>query len=279
MLGYKEITLKDNEFTTQWYSIVKDEDINNFVKNNSSLNINGEALKISNNSNYKDTIGEGFYTNSDCILILPDEVCDDLVVKETNFLFNLKSDMSYEEINDFQNNYIYDWFRSNNNEFVKKYSTADYDATYSVIDIRIKEAEVNNILNITLAMRILGIYLGVVLLMISLTILSLSQLIDSVEHKDRFNVIRKLGVEDREVNKIILKQISIYFIVPIVIGIVGAAIFVYDYYLFYEEVIKTYVGDKAFILSIAVGINTMISVYICYFGGTYYTFKRNINTN
>ena len=59
-------------------------------------------------------------------------------------------------------------------------------------------------------MRILGIYLGVVLLMISLTILSLSQLTDSIEHKDRFKVIKRLGVEDYEVNKIILRQISVY---------------------------------------------------------------------
>ena len=28
MLGYEEISLKDNEFTTQWYSVVTDEEIN-----------------------------------------------------------------------------------------------------------------------------------------------------------------------------------------------------------------------------------------------------------
>ena len=126
-------------------------------------------------------------------------------------------------------------------------------------------------------MRILGIYLGIVLLMISLTILSLSQLTDSIEHKDRFNVLRKLGIEENEINKIILKQISIYFIIPIVIAMIGVAIFVYNFYLFYKDIIKVFVGDKTFILSIIVGVMLMISFYIIYFGGTYYTFKRNIN--
>lgn len=28
MLGYEEVELKDNEFTTQWYSVVTDEEIN-----------------------------------------------------------------------------------------------------------------------------------------------------------------------------------------------------------------------------------------------------------
>ena len=29
--GYEEISLKDNEFTTQWYSVVTDEEINSFL--------------------------------------------------------------------------------------------------------------------------------------------------------------------------------------------------------------------------------------------------------
>ena len=64
--------------------------------------------------------------------------------------------------------------------------------------------------------------------MISLTILSLSQLSESIEHKDRFNVLKRLGIEDKEISKIILKQISIYFIVPISIAMIGVAIFIYN---------------------------------------------------
>lgn len=97
--------------------------------------------------------------------------------------------MSYEEADDFQYNYVNEWFRKSNDEFVKKYSEK-YNITSSVVRVRIKSSETNNILNMTLDMRILGIYLGVVLLMISLTVLSLSQLADSIEHKDRFNVLK-----------------------------------------------------------------------------------------
>lgn len=277
MLGYEKIELKNNEFTTQWYSTINDEEINNYIKENFHLNINGKTFNISENSNYKESIGEGFYSPYiDNIIILPDKVCDNLTLAETNFVANINDEMSYEEANDFQYNYVRDWFRKNNDEFVKKYSK-EYDITSSVINTSIKSSETNSILNVTLAMRILGIYLGVVLLMISLTILSLSQLSESIEHKDRFSVLRRLGVEDKEINKIILKQISIYFIVPIAIAMVGAIIFIYNYYIYYKDVITTYVGDTTFILSIIVGVVLMIGVYICYFVGTYYTFKRNIN--
>ncbi|MDU5261382.1 MAG: FtsX-like permease family protein [Clostridium celatum] len=277
MLGYEEVKLEDNEFATQWYSTVTDEVISNYLDNNYELNINGQTYNINENLVYKDSIGEGFYLNTDNIIILSDKACEGLEFAEINFLANIKDKMSYEDANDFQYNYVYDWFRKDNAEFIKKYSK-EYDISYSIIRTRIKSLETNNILVTTLAMRILGIYLGVVLLMISLTVLSLSQLTDSIEHKDRFNILRKLGVEDKEVNKIILKQISIYFIVPIFIAMIGVAIFIYNFYIFYKDIITVFVGDGTFILSIIFGMALMLCVYICYFGGTYYTFKRNINT-
>ena len=197
MLGYNEIELKNNEFTTQWHNAASDEVVNDYVVKNSNLNINGITYNISQDSSYKDSIGEGFYSNSDNIIILPDRVCDNLDFIETNFVANIENKMKYEQANEFRQNYIYEWFRNNNSKFVTKYSNEN-DITDSVIDIRIKSLEINNILTTTLAMRILGVYLGIVLLMISLTILSLSQLTDSIEHKDRFNVLGKLGVEDRK---------------------------------------------------------------------------------
>lgn len=154
MLGYDEIKLNDKEFTTQWHNAVSDEVINNYVGKNSKLNINGVTYNISQDSSYKESIGEGFYFNSDNIIILPDEVCDNLDFIETNFVANIENKMKYEEANEFRQNYIYNWFRSNNSEFVTKYSDEN-DITYRVIDIRIKSLEINNILTTTLAMRIL----------------------------------------------------------------------------------------------------------------------------
>lgn len=274
MLGYDEIELKDNEFTTQWHSAVNYEEISNYIKDYANLNVNGEELKLSENSNYKESIGEGLYGSYvNNIIILPNKVCDNLTFAEKNFVANINNKMSYEEADDFQYKYVNEWFRKSNDEFIKK-----YDISSSVVRVRIKSSETNNILNMTLAMRILGIYLGVVLLMISLTILSLSQLADSIEHKDRFSVLKRLGVEDKEINKIILKQISLYFIIPIAIAMVGVIVFIYNYYLIYKDIISTYIGDITFILSIITGIVLMIGIYICYFGGTYYTFKRNVNS-
>lgn len=269
MLGYEKINLKENEFTTQWHSVVNDTDISNFLAKNKHLNVNGEIFNISKDSHYKESIGEGIYDfYSYNIIILPDKVCKDLTLAETNFLANLNNEMSYEDAANFEYEYIEKWFKENNRKLIEKYSK-EFDITSSIIDGRVKSSETNDILNMTLAMRILGVYLCIVLLTISFTVLALGQLADSIEHKDRFNVLRKLGVEEKYINKIVLKQISIYFVVPIAIALVGVGIFIYNYYLMYQEVIATFIGGNLFILSIVTGIILTICVYVCYFVGTY----------
>ena len=276
MLGYEKINLKENEFTTQWHSVVNNTDINKFLSKNKHLNINGEILNISKDSHYKESIGERIYDfYSYNIIILPDNVCKDLTLAETNFLANLNNQMSYKDAVNFESKYIEKWFKENNRYLIKKYSK-EFDITSSIIDGRVKSSETNNILNMTLAMRILGVYLCIVLLTISFTVLALGQLTDSIEHKDRYKVLRKLGVEENDINKIVLKQISIYFVVPIAIALIGVGIFIYNYYLMYKEIIVTFIGFNLFIFSIATGIILTICVYMCYFAGTYYTFKRNI---
>ena len=167
MLGYEKINLKENEFTTQWHSVVNNTDINKFLSKNKHLNINGEILNISKDSHYKESIGERIYDfYSYNIIILPDKVCKDLTLAETNFLANLNNQMSYKDAVNFESKYIEKWFKENNRYLIEKYSK-EFDITSSIIDGRVKSSETNNILNMTLAMRILGVYLCIVLLTIS----------------------------------------------------------------------------------------------------------------
>lgn len=273
MLGYEQISLENNEFTTQWYKAVDKSQINKYIKENPEIDVNGKKLIISKNPYYIDSIGEGIYNfHTDSLIILPDEECENLTLASTNFFANINKEMTYKEANAFEGEYIPNWFIKNNSKLNNN------DDHYYFISGRIKSAETNEIVNVTLGMRILGIYLGTVLLMISLTVLSLQQLTDSIEHKDRFNILRKLGIEDKEINKIVLKQISIYFIVPIFIAIIGFIIFMYNYYVINIQIINFYIGEEVFVLNIIIGLVLMLAIYVCYFLGTYYTFKRNINS-
>ena len=272
MQGYEQINLANYEYTTQWDGNTEDSEIENYINQNKFLNVSGSDMKISKDGYYKETLGKGIYNYpAKNIIILPDEICKGLVGAGVDLFITTNNEMKYEDALEFEYEYIPTWFENNNKDLMKK-----YDSSYQFIAGRIKSAETSEILNASLGMRILGLYLGTVLLMISLTVLALQQLTDSIEHKQRFNILRKLGIEEGEINKIVLKQIGIYFAIPVTIGVIGFVVFIYNYYHIFETQMSSYVGDKMFILNMIIGIVLMIIVYVSYFLGTYYTFKRNI---
>lgn len=279
MLGYDSVNLNSNEFTTQWAKMVEEESIQEYIKENSIMDVNGQELKISSNPYYKESIGEGIYNGyTDNILIFPDEICDNLTLVSTDLVANTKRPLNCDKAVDFENNYVPNWFIENNETIINNH-TSDLrieDKSYEFVHTRMKVAERNEVVNITLAMRILGIYLGTVMLMISLTVLALQQLTDSIDHRSRFKTLRKLGITNKEVNKIILKQISVYFIMPISIAIIGFVIFMCNFTKVISQQINSYIGDTAFIFNIGIALVLILIIYVWYFIGTYYTFKRNV---
>ena len=277
MLGYDEVRLMGNEFTTQWQKTSLQKTIDEFINSNVTLKALEKDLKISNTPYYTESIGEGIYNYyTEAIIILPDEICNELTLASTDFYGNIKKNMTYDEGKIFENKYIENWSNNNYSDLIGKYDEDGNDNYSYFLHTNIRVLEESEILNATLAMRILGIYLGVVLLMISLTVLALQQLADSIEHKGRFNVLRKLGVDEKAISKIVLKQIAIYFIMPISIAMIGIIVFIYNFFGLLSSQITSYIGDKAFVANIVVALILIISIYICYFAATYYTFKRNI---
>lgn len=278
MLGYEEITLSDTEYTTQWHSTTGETDINKFLHSNSTLTIGQTTLKLNKTPLYQESIGEGIYNfYTEAIIILPDNICKQLTLASTDFYANTKKEMSYDTAMILTNKIIPNWIGQNYGDLIQKYDTAKGVSDSYFMNPRIKVLEQNTILNTTLGMRILGIYLGVVLLMISLTVLALQQLTDSIEHKKRFVVLSKLGIEQKEIRKIILKQISIYFIIPIFIAMIGVIVFIYNLFGLYAAPIKSYIGYNTFLLNIIVAILLMFLIYLCYYIATYFAFKRNVS--
>ncbi|MCR1897499.1 ABC transporter permease [Irregularibacter muris] len=272
MLGYKEIKLKNNEFTTQWITTEDNKFIEEYIEDHSTLNIKGHKLKTSPIPYYKESIGHYIYDSFlGGLIVLPDEWCESLTLANKDFYATTTKKISFDEAIQLEQEYIPNWFMNNYKNILNREHQA------SPLIIRLKVAETNVILNSTLGMRILGIYGGTVLLMISLTVLALQQLSDSIEHKGRYHILRKLGIDNKQIGRIIFKQISIYFIIPIVLAVIGFYIFLYTFQSANSAVIDLYIGDKAFIFNISISLLLIIAIYMCYFVATYYTFKRNID--
>ena len=64
-----------------------------------------------------------------------------------------------------------------------------------------------------------GLFLGLVFLLATGSIIYFKQLTEASADRDRYVVLRKVGVTKQEMKKAIAKQVSFIFTIPLVIGI------------------------------------------------------------
>lgn len=66
----------------------------------------------------------------------------------------------------------------------------------------------------------IAIYLGIVFLIASSAILALKQLTESSDNKQRYLILRKIGCDEKMINKALFRQIAIVFILPLFLAII-----------------------------------------------------------
>lgn len=80
MLGYEQISLEEDEFTTQWKAIATEEERDNFLKEHTSIMTDAGELTLSGQSYYEDPIGETAYNSyTNVLYVLPDNICEKLL--------------------------------------------------------------------------------------------------------------------------------------------------------------------------------------------------------
>ncbi|WP_159649846.1 ABC transporter permease [Erysipelothrix aquatica] len=70
-----------------------------------------------------------------------------------------------------------------------------------------------------LLLTYLSFYLGVVFLVTSFVILALQQLSEANDNQKRYQILAKLGVEDRMIDRSIFMQNAIYFFIPLIVAL------------------------------------------------------------
>lgn len=83
-----------------------------------------------------------------------------------------------------------------------------------------KQEVYDNVVILGVLFTYIGLYLGIVFLMASAVILALQQLSEADENRQRYEILRKIGVEQRMMNYAIFLQIAIYFLLPLLLAIV-----------------------------------------------------------
>ena len=118
----------------------------------------------------------------------------------------------------------------------------------------------------------IAIYLGIVFLIASSAILALKQLTESSDNKQRYTILRKIGCDEKMINKALFRQIFIFFMTPLLLAIIHS-IFGIKFILSMLEVLAS---PDELLPSVIVTTIIIGAIYGVYFLATYYGSKNII---
>lgn len=265
MLGYEQISLGKNEFATQWKIIAAEEERKNFLSKHIDVLTDGGTLKISEQPYYEEAMGETLYNSyTDVLYVFPDNICKKLLPVMRNRYITTTEKISYENACELERLFTIEYPEQTE-------SGVAYGVRFSTLQTN--SAIANNFI-----LQTGMIYGAVVLMVICLTVLSLQQLLDAGQYKYRFCVLRKLGVEENHISQLILKQLSVWFGLPIIVAIIVAAVVVGYFIQTVSAEISAYIGLAALMLQIGATVGILVILLLCYFISTWVIFRHSVNS-
>ncbi len=134
-------------------------------------------------------------------VVVNDSVIIDNDMHKITMVGNYKKNVTSEE----ERNY-YEFLRKNFNN--KKYSID------TKIDIK------DSCIGLSAIVTFIGLYVGLIFLITSSAILALKQLSDCIDDKNKYKVLRQIGVNEKDINKSLFYQTLLFFLAPFILAIV-----------------------------------------------------------
>lgn len=256
LLGLDTYTLDDDE-----YLVIADYD-NMVDVRNMALELD-TPITIDGKTYYPkyDKCMDGFLeiSNShinDGVFIVPDSAVSNLTVEEEYLYANYKADTEEEKQE------IEDLLLSKSDALLNIGSTISAGTRLSIYEGSV---------GLGALVTFIGLYLGVIFLISSAAILALKELSEATENKERFKMLRKIGADEKLINKALFRQIAIFFLAPLVIAIIHSIFGI----MFCNYILETF-GNESLLLAIVLTALLLVVIYGGYLLITYYCSKRII---
>lgn len=115
----------------------------------------------------------------------------------------------------------------------------------------------------------IGLYLGFVFLIASAVILALQQLSQASDNRKRYELLRKIGADEKMLNHSILLQLGIYFIMPLLLALAHSVVGIQT-----VNSLTVFLGRVDIFLPSIITVGIIILIYGSYFLITYMSYKR-----
>ncbi len=190
------------------------------------------------------------------IFLVPDDALDNSIREESIFLAN------YKEISEEG--------KKETEEMVRELTSHPYFKN-TRMEIESKLSLYENSIGLGAMVTFIGLYLGIIFLISSAAILALKELSESSDNKERFRMLRRIGADEKMIDKALFRQIAIFFLFPLLLAIIHSIFGI----MFCNYILET-IGNQKLLESIIMTSIFLIGIYGGYFLITYWCSKNII---
>ena len=260
--GKETFSLKNNEYVI----ICNHESIaqmrNVALNGNTEIEINGEKLRPKYESCKDGYIEISTSETNVGIIIVPDSL--NLSASDQQLWF-LSADYSALSKNEREKTEAY--FADDSSSLVTKLNESG-STLKGVTKIHLIEASIG----LSTIIVFIAIYLGIVFLIVSCAVLALKQLTESSDNRQRYIILRKIGCDEKMINKALFRQIAVFFCMPLVLAIIHSVFGIQ----FALSIFETIASKSQLVPSVIASVIVIGAVYACYFIATYLGSKNII---
>ena len=261
MRGMKPIFMQQDEFYIHTFRDVSKE-IANYLEEHPEITVNGTTLKSHGFTDYKYTTS--WSRGSSYIVIVPDYVIDEQfeVINQITAI-NTKEETTEAFANELDEKFPPKVYVEDQGE---------YETLISIQQTTVKGAIVNENRGMMTIISFSLMYLAFIFVAVVGTILSIQSLSDITKYKYRYETLHKLGLNEKELNQTLQKQLIVFFIFPIIYPIFISILSSFSLNVLFQPFMT---NDYSMLLYVVGNILLFLVIYLIYFLATYFSFKKN----
>lgn len=222
---------------------------NQALKKGITLSVNGKEYKPRYNECKDGFVHIGVQNMNDGILVVPDNAVKPQQVRNMGLSADYRADTKEERYS----------IETQLDNLMKNIS---FKKSFISWNSRIELAESS--VGLGALVTFIALYLGIIFLISSAAILALRELSDSADNKERYGMLRKLGVDERMIDMALFKQIGIFFAFPLILALIHSV-----FGIKFINIILATMGMSSMAASIGLTLAFVAVIYGGYFLITY----------
>lgn len=222
---------------------------NQALKKGITLSVNGKEYKPRYNECKDGFVQIGVQNMNDGILVVPDNAVKPQQVRNMGLSADYRADTKEERYS----------IETQLDNLMKNIS---FQTSFISWNSRIDLAESS--VGLGALVTFIALYLGIIFLISSAAILALRELSDSADNKERYGMLRKLGVDERMIDMALFKQIGIFFAFPLILALIHSV-----FGIKFINIILATMGMSSMAASIGLTLAFVAVIYGGYFLITY----------